>query len=160
MLAKQVCSFLYVLENDNPLIDVTKFFVDIVNESMKTTETTSLSGGCIFFGVPNQTNDIAGVLHRFKSAYMKGSSLVEEDKKAQHIANSAREFSAVRDDHNLSILCFIETEQYNSIMVSYFWGLCTYRYMLERISLPDPPTGISLSTLKAFVDSLLQARSF
>ena len=54
---------------------------------------------------------------------MQGSPLIEKDEKAQHIANSAREFSAVRDDHNLLILCFIETEQYNSIMVSLYFEL-------------------------------------
>ncbi|MCJ1397752.1 hypothetical protein MMC11_000948 [Xylographa trunciseda] len=94
-----------------------QLFVDLINESMKTSESKSLLGGCIFFGVPNRINDSTTVLHRFNSAYKKNGILVEEDKKAQHIANSAREFSSIRDDYSLPILCFIETEQYNSMMV-------------------------------------------
>ncbi|MCJ1435212.1 hypothetical protein MMC27_004584 [Xylographa pallens] len=94
-----------------------QLWVDLINGSMIASEDTPLSGGCVFFGVPNQINDSASILLRFSSAYMQGSIVVEKDEKAQHIANSAREFSAIRDDHNLLILCFLETEQYNSIMV-------------------------------------------
>ncbi|MCJ1282930.1 hypothetical protein MMC26_002256 [Xylographa opegraphella] len=94
-----------------------QLFVDLINESMIKSEATSISGGCVFFGVPNQVNDFASVLHRFNSAYEQGNTLIREEEKAQHIANSAREFSTIRDDHNLLILCFIEAEQYNSTMV-------------------------------------------
>ena len=87
---------------------------------MITSKPSSLLGGCIFLGVPNQVNEVASILQNFNRAYGHNGDLVEEDRKAQHIANSAREFSDIRDNHNLDILCFVAAERYNSVMVSVY----------------------------------------
>ena len=90
---------------------------------MIASETSSLLGGCIFLGVPNQVNEVASILQKFKAAYGKNDNLLDEGRKAQHIVNSANEFSEIRDNHNLDILCFVAAERYNSIMVSISFAL-------------------------------------
>ena len=83
---------------------------------------TAPLGGCIFFGVPNQVNN-ASILDHFNSAYQQGFNLIDEEKKEQHIMNSAHEFSDVRGNYSIPVFCLIEAEESGSTMVSRAFSL-------------------------------------
>ena len=102
--------------------DCLQSLVNLVNDSMEKSMMNNQPinapiGGCVFFGVPNQVNN-ASILHQFNSAYQQGSALVDEEKKQQHIVNSAHEFSDVRENYSIPVFCLIEAEESGSTMVS------------------------------------------
>ena len=100
--------------------DYPQSFVNLVNDSMINNLPISAPiGGCVFFGVPNQVNN-ASILRQFNSAYQQGFTLVDEERKEQHIANSAHEFSDVRENYSISVFCLIEAEESGQTMVRRF----------------------------------------
>lgn len=95
--------------------------------------------GCMFFGVPNRgteyANGATSILKVLNTLFNVNRNFVQELKsKSQRLANTASEFRQIRNEHNIPVISFFETEKYN-----YSLGLVSIQLSFAASLAISPP---------------------